>query len=94
LQVEVEESEEAGDQPCLLVKLWRADMLAAVMEVNSSCGVVKADLAGCLLFGMHQQQLQAAGLCRCDACWPFAPPSLAAGSPAQIPWHMACSLKM
>jgi hypothetical protein len=63
--VETEESEEAGVEPCLLVKLWRTDMLTGVLELNASCGVVKADQACSLLFGLHQQQLQAAGLCRC-----------------------------
>lgn len=64
LQVETEENEESGE-PCIVVKLWRADMLGGTMEFTSTCGIVKVDLQTMLLFGMPQQQLQQSGLCRC-----------------------------
>ncbi len=62
--METEDNEESGE-PCIVIKLWRADMLGGTMEFNSSCGIVKVDLQTMLLFGMPQQQLQQSGLSRC-----------------------------
>lgn len=43
----------AGDGAALVVELWRADLLSAIVELGPGCTILRADHAAGLMFGLH-----------------------------------------